>query len=470
MANVFFPNSIVNTNTASNSFSVVWKLSRAMKKAGWVVKAHSDGTTKTAAGTNANDSWGTNADPASDTYPTAFDTKAPWEVLSGPVTIKVPITVACTGTFLRGEKVTQATSGVEGECLGYVFDTVSSTGWLTILDRTGYNTTTYTNTWDGTHLITGASSGATLTPSATTVAYVREVCFWKQSTGSVITGTIYYTCADASGESAGLYSTLASATGCTAIIAPGGGGTSNSFPAQGLVINGTGGSAGGNNLFYFGSAISVNCQIVATNAAGSTGVSPDGTFWALLGQTSSSTLFGWGYFRMDDSEPGDLDPFVWLAQDGTAPASFSRTATTAGTNSLNATAAYGSSGISSWRGYINRGNDSGTPNASYFYGTCNNLWLSNVAVAVQNQSSTMQIQNYPGSTKPLTREPFRIFTDLTSHKMYKGTVRWMSLFPIGSVYDTFDNKLWICVLTQATTTNPAMGLGPWDGSTIPASG
>jgi hypothetical protein len=83
MANVFFPNYPIPSST--NVMAVVWKLTRAMKKAGWNVVAHSDGVTKIAAGTNANDSWGTNIDPSLDVYPSAFDTaQIPWIVLSGP--------------------------------------------------------------------------------------------------------------------------------------------------------------------------------------------------------------------------------------------------------------------------------------------------------------------------------------------------------------------------------------------------
>ena len=57
-----------------------------------------------------------------------------------------------------GEKITQASSGVEGECLGYVFDTTSNTGWMVVGDRTGMSITSstnaYVNAWT-TGIITG---------------------------------------------------------------------------------------------------------------------------------------------------------------------------------------------------------------------------------------------------------------------------------------------------------------------------
>ena len=92
---------------------------------------------------------------------------------------------------------------------------------------------------------------------------------------------------------------------------------------------------------------------------------------------------------------------------------------------------------------------------------------SAVAAAVQNQASTMQVQNYPGSTLPITRELCMMISDLASHKMQKGRPRWFCLFPIGAGTDTQDNKLWFTILGQASTTNPAFSVGIWDGPTTP---
>ena len=154
MANVFYPN-FANSADA-NVMKSVWKLTRAMKKAGWNTVAHSDGITKTSAGTNLNDSWGINADPSSDVYPAVFDTtQAPWIVMSGPVTLKIPLSANPTGTLLRGEKITQATSAAEGELLGYVWSVADSSGWAVVLPRTG--------TFNNSNIVTGATSAATFT-------------------------------------------------------------------------------------------------------------------------------------------------------------------------------------------------------------------------------------------------------------------------------------------------------------------
>ena len=175
---------------ANNTWSAVWKLTRMMKKAGWTTAYSSDGSTK-----SATDLWGSNVDPANDTYP-AFDSVACWIVMRGPSTVKIGITAAPTGTPIRGEIVTQATSGATGELLGYVFDSVGGSGWIVIVPRTG--------TFNGTNNITGGTSSAVFTVSSYKL-YVREVMFCK-AVSSTVNGTVYYMCADSSSESTSLFS------------------------------------------------------------------------------------------------------------------------------------------------------------------------------------------------------------------------------------------------------------------------
>ena len=241
MANKFATNFPIPS--ATNVFQTVWKLTRIMKAAGWTYKASSDGShTKDTTGTAANDYWGGNADPTLDAYPptgagpsansTLSDTSTgAWIVLSGPQTQKIPLSAAPTGTPLRGETITQATSGAEGELLGYVWDPTGLSGWMAVLPRTG--------TFDNTHTVTGSTSSATFVPTGTIITYNREVMFYKDLSGGTVNGTIYYICADQSAENAQLFSVLATQAGCTATVGPAMGGTSNAFPAQGIVIRGT---------------------------------------------------------------------------------------------------------------------------------------------------------------------------------------------------------------------------------------
>jgi hypothetical protein len=72
----------------------------------------------------------------------SVDSTFGWWVAAGPLTVKIPLASNPTGTPLRGEVVTQATTGATGEYLGHVWDPVGLTGWMVILPRhTPQNTT-----------------------------------------------------------------------------------------------------------------------------------------------------------------------------------------------------------------------------------------------------------------------------------------------------------------------------------------
>jgi len=212
MANAFSTNFKVPGTT--NVFQVLWKMTRVMKAAGWVVTASSDGYTRDATGTPstsstlstaaATDRWGNNVNPLNDTYPpnNMSDSNAAWIVMSGPKTFKVPLSAAPTGTFIKGETVTQSVVGavIEGELLGYVWDTVGLTGYAVIMPHSG--------SFDNTHTVTGSLSGATFVPTGTVVLYGREVMFSK-SGSSTVNGFIYYICADVVAESTQFFSAIA---------------------------------------------------------------------------------------------------------------------------------------------------------------------------------------------------------------------------------------------------------------------
>ena len=181
MANVLFTNFGMVTN---DIFNVVWKLTRAMKKAGWIYKSSGDGSTKDTSGTPANDKWGGNADPAADTYP-SFGNVSAWWNAQGPSTLKIPIINPSAGTFIRGEDGYQTATGAHGEILGYIFDTTAaktniadgsvgvslpqstlnvlsttgflSSGTISVTSSTGTQTVTYTGITATT--FTGCSGG-----------------------------------------------------------------------------------------------------------------------------------------------------------------------------------------------------------------------------------------------------------------------------------------------------------------------
>ncbi len=477
MANVITPNNPYISN--GNLNECIWRLTRTMKKAGWTTVACSNGTTKVAPATNNTDNWGNNTDPLLDTYPSTFANTGvfvPWIVMRGPSTLKIPITAAPVGNPLRGEKVTQGSA--EGELLGYVFDAISSTGWMVVSPRVG----TFTNS----STITCEITAATFTPVGTIVTYVREFMFSRTAASSdVINHQIFYICADVVGESAQLFSSLAATSGTTASVPPGCSASApNQFPALGIVIRGTAGTATSGSSSPMGGATGYpagSYHVACTNAIGAPNVSVDGSFYfagnsASAGATVGPALSGFCYTKVDDGDPGDCDPYVVLASQSTSIATWVRTVNigtvTQTTYALGGTCVFTSS-AAPFFGYQARG----CPVASrdvpsiyvggYYYNT------SAGSSMTANYPATIRTLNHPASTPPVSRENIMIWTPGTATlspiiKHYKGRARWLSAVSVGNVLDTFDNKKFICT-GSATSSIQAVMIGPWDGITTPAA-
>src|SRR5574338_381712 len=215
-----------------------------------------------------------------------------WLVLQGPSTMKIPIgTNVPTGTFVRGENVTQTTSGAQGEILGVLTDTSGGLGYLVILPRipgTGGGPRGWTS--GGTDTVTGAVSGATITSSATTpIEYVREMVFWRNTAQA---GHVFIQCVDQSGESASRFSVLATGGSVTATLAPGG--PTGTFPSPGSwVITGAGGTNAvtSSSVNWLNSSQTTqwgNIHVMAVNCIEDTGVSADGRWTLAVGTPTVS--------------------------------------------------------------------------------------------------------------------------------------------------------------------------------------
>ncbi len=440
-------------NSTDNVFSTIWKLTRCMKAAGWNVVAHSNGSAKTSAGTNNNDSWGNNADPMADTYP-AFDSAAAWIVMQGPKTHKIAIAGPPTGTPVRGEQIIQASSGATGELIGYVWDASTGLGWASVLPRTG--------SFTGTDSFVGQTSGAGFTASSIKT-FVREVVFFKST--NTTSGTCYYICAEQSAESAQLFSTLAASAGATATVAPGAGGTGNAFPALGLCCRGTGGSVGHTAwLANLTSGWSQYAVIAATNAVPGAGVSADGSFYCMVGRGASST--GFLFTRMDDCEPGDIEPYAWFWNTGISSGSWVRTSSSSfGVVNVEDWANFMDSAFPGWKGYLARDCPVTSRDVlTYFYAGYRNVTRNAYFPQfVLGAPASHQMANHPNNVPPFVRDTVSLVSPFRS---YKGNARWMMLMAVGSLKDTADGKKWMCV-SAFTASNPAVFIGPLDGVSTP---
>lgn len=448
-------------------------------------------------------------DPLLETYPSYFVAAAAagaWIVLQGPATLKIPIgSNVVTGTFIRGENVTQTTTGAQGELLGVVQDTAGGGGYLVIAPRVGGTggqaspiTTWGWNNTANTDTVTGSISAATVTTpaSSTPIAYIREFVFWKNNAAQ---GHIYYQCIDqnsatesATTPTTGRFSTMANTlTQVTPQICPGGsaGGnpTTNGFPTVGtLCFMGTGGS---------GAASTGSTQWC--NATGGTGMTNPGRAHALCANNieqqtvSADCTFtylqsgnGTGYNavsfqRCDNGEDGDVDPYVvtafsgayGLASGGTIPSRTVNSGNTggwSGTDNMNTGPGWWNDGrfVEVFRGFRRRGlsNDSFATFAGFL------LWQQGYAQGAiwTSAGNPDEIATNLSATATMVREPIWLSagtgnsTNTIVGRMRKGTPRWCMLTMGVPANQTLDNLKWI----SASSVGAMFVFGPWDGVTV----
>jgi hypothetical protein len=478
MSDKFWENFTIDPTTANNSFSALWGLSRVIKAAGGIFKACGDGTTKVTTGVATDDLWGNNANPLLDAYAGAIqaqlDTRAAWWCAELPSTVKLGIGAASVGTFIRGETVTQATSGATGEFLGYVINSANNSGWVIIMPMTG--------TFDATHQIVGGRSAATVTATSYNLLR-RQIVIAKNTT--VTAGWIFYealTQAEITASSnTALFSELAAnAANCTATVAPGNSASgSNRWPSYGIPAVGTPESTG---QAFFGITTGFgHAQMACTNLTPSAGVSVDGTFFVSIWDTANSLYRVLSLQRLDKTEPGDIDPFI-ITSATSEVATSATTGRVAATTSGATTAGgfYGLLGTGTGipaKGYCARatgtmGSGLDVYEAFVLGGTVNvgSGSLGQFAMS-SNASHPPKIRNHPdaaGGTGPYPIERLEAAGITNSITMKKGVCRHLALHPAANINATVE-YLWLVVVPNNGTTNPALIIGPLDGITTPTT-
>jgi hypothetical protein len=552
---VTVPNFAPLAPTGGSVFNQIWKLSRALKKAGWKYLASYDGTKDTSADPEL-DRWGVGTvsnlggsgatvvaptrgrstvtglsgivaadkgrflhlngatpannhhhqieevlsatsvkidartfavaaesgmaweirDPLGDVYPITMTAANCWILLRGPSMLKIPIASAPTpnpttgATFIRGENVLQTTTGAQGEILGFVFDGVSS-GYLVINPRVrGTGSGVYG--WDSTYTITGGSSGATVVQSAATVEYRHELVLGKN--GTATHGVIWLGCFDPAGEASDMLSASARLTAATS-SPPGG---NSDFPTYAWVVLGTSAAIGGAHTWVYGtSTANGNAQIMCADAIEEENWSSDGSWTVAMATLSGTTGLqctagdhtGFSFQRCDDSEDGDLAPYVTFSPEYFNRYAVSRTAVNTFTSSVAHLFSTGSSfaysaSYSCLRGW--RGRGSAGDSASLFSGFAPAVLAEVLATPLllceKNPAWIERQRTSLVATK--VREPVWVVNaDATLNKMRKGTMRWFGVVQGGESGDTYDSKKWV----QLSTKVAPLIAGPWDGSTTP---
>ncbi len=420
-------------------------------------------------------------DPLGDTYPSGLTAVVSWILMRGPSTLKIPITSAPTlgptgATFFRGENLVQTTTGAEGELAGVVY--LDGVGYLVVIPRVrGTGTGVYG--WDTSYVITGSVSGASVAQDGATVEYRYEMVVGKDGTAAA--GYIWIGSFDPVADAADMFSAKLAAASAT--VPPGG---SADFPAFAYVLHGGAAFASfhwsGHQSGYY--PVWGNAQIMVADAIEAENYSVDGS-WTLARANTQSPgggHDGYGFYRMEDCEEGDLDPYVGFNGcifNVTYPL-YSASGRTAGCTNMqsydwdqfcSSSTTYfrlASASYPSWKGWRCRGLSSdGSANfqnfedailgvMASFSGTCTPVISANYAYGDR-------VATAPAPTK--VREPLWLISIQAGRKMRKGTPRWISLVSGGNGTDLYDNK----TLLQLSGSLRAWVVGPWDGVSIPTA-
>ena len=427
-----------------------------------------------AEGNNGTLTWD-EIDPTNEVYPTRLDAVSCWSAWQGPSIIKIPITAApvvgSTGfTFIRGENVVQATTLAEGEILGFEWDGVS-VGYLVISPRLiGTGGDPYG--WGTTNVITGDTSGATVTQVGTALEYRHQVVLGQGTSFPATSGYWFNQCFEPVGEATEDFHTLAQSTGCTPTVLPGHSGAGNAFPLHAWsTCGGPTGTTYSAGATWHGSNSAwntANGHAICMDAIWEEDWSADGTvIWAIA---NTGNYYGCRAFvRLDDTEPGDVTPFATFGislnamYDGANRNSANQSSSIGSANYMN-TQIQDSQGTthSNWRGWRRRGFP--TEDAYLSMEMLIQYPLSSLAdtPAIEaNNAKADRVATALVETK--AREPVRIGSVSDSHgKMRKGTVRHMTLIQGGQGNNTYDNGQFL----QLSPTNGAFTV-PWDGVTLP---
>lgn len=423
-------------------------------------------------------------DPLGDAYISGLTNVAAWLLLQGPSVLKIPITAIPTpnpttgSSLIRGENVVQATTGAEGEFHGYVFDGVS-TGYMVIYPRVrGTGVGVYG--WDSSYVITGGISGAVVTQSGSTIEYRMQMLLVKSANYSQ--GCINFGCFDPVGEATDMFDAPARLSLVSATLPPG---ASANYPVHAWVVLGTSVNGG---QYWSGGTNAGNCgntQVICADCIEEQYWSADGSWTIATAFQDNSTYRagdhnGHGFQRLDDTEDGDVCPFVSLGFNEDSVYAGGRTGRAAqsgpnypifhlslGGGTASPDTGWGSSVVSVVYGWGNRG---GAANDSFrgfegglIMGTNKVYSYSGGYYAPMMYLNYFYVDSRQTSLVPVkVREPIWIISQ-SSFKMRKGTLRWWSVVQGGESGDTHDNK----TLIQLSSVLAPVVVGPWDGTTTP---
>jgi hypothetical protein len=428
-------------------------------------------------------SWAVRSPTTDVTQPAGLTANAAWWSAIGPSTVKVQLNAAPTGTFIRGENVVQATSGAEGELIGIVWDATLATGYAVIAPRVrGVTSPDTAYGWQTNLVVTGALSGATFTSHASTAAveYRQEIVLWKNGTSSLTSGSIFHgtfdpVADDAAAETAWTFRKKASGSsaGVTAVVAPGGGGTNNTFPFHGWVSLGT--NTTGTGSLWFSGTLAYG-QIGCADCIEESGYSMDGSFFVMTNNTAitGGAYTGHALCRLDDTEEGDVSPYVSQSQGltetlGNNPATRTGGALATVSDIYCASPATGGALLKAsttevyYKGWRARASETATTAASFINYEAAQLRGLQTAqnIGATTATTPMRTPNDPAALRKV-REPIWMLSLTTAIKHLKGTLRWQYSVQGGNGGDVYDSMY----VQGSVIGSPSVIQGPWDSTAV----
>lgn len=418
--------------------------------------------------------------PVGETYPAGLTSATAWWLGEGASVLKIPIAAAPVAgasgnNLLKGENIVQASTGAEGEFISWVFDPASSTGYLVVAPRLR-GTGAGVFGWDTGNVITGDVSGATVTHSGTALEYRHQVVIWKNNNDT--NGSIFLGSFEPVGDSAEMFSTLAGSAGCTATVAPGGGGTGNAFPAHGALMWGSN-TTGTGHIWRGNSATGIGLgQVMVADAIEEQDYTADGT-WHVVMNTShiaGNGAHNWfSFMRMDDPEDGDLDPYIIVhpqiiqtlyTNTRTSLGAVESAGSVFGTNTCINTmrTAWGTTRTMA-HCWVRRGLSGEFYQDLEQTGQAASQTSSAAFVLSLNDTDPARIQAAPTSVPAKVMEPCSFASVQVLRKIVKGSCKWAFVTQGGTGLQLYNGGS----LIQLNGTSPGTVVGPWDLSTIPLS-
>mgnify|MGYP001558089778 CR=1 FL=1 len=414
--------------------------------------------------------------------------QAGWITLRGPSMLKLPFSTGISGasSFLLGEKVSQSSTGAEGELAGITIDS-AGTGWLVVSPQVKGTGDGYDFGWDLTTII-GSSSSASVVPT-NVYEFQKEVQFATPNDANWSKGgfcSVTMTRKDS--EQRQQLWVRSRNSSCANLVSPGSSSTTdsdeNTFPTQGFapigIITGSY-DYWHRNAYDPATQAFGKTQVMCANTIRRQNQSADGTFSTLVRIDTPNKFGGFSYQRVDNQEEGEVDPWAFLSPSGFIGNTNMWTPTRTGNGATNAINVYAIESISCTSNNLRcfmstRARGVGTGeiqgvgltgclhalNASDATGTFITTYLPTSVVDFVASSAT--------SSKRMMEPVMLAYTPSTSQRFRKGTCRWLFAIPqLGSsALDTWGDKSWVVGSDGGGTnaTQPFL-VGPWDGKSSP---